>query len=261
MPTFSEIFKACNGAKVKHHEDADEIRQAFFALLCRNGFKRKTSRKNPTRTLVEWYERSRGSSWTSVWYTANHTFMYAACDGADVPYRVDYPLAELLDAVSHLTSLGLIDRTVVLTAERSAAARLEVRKKAADLERRDREARKEIDRKVNERLEAEGVPIAQRVVDYSAYKTDDDDVPLDNLDEIAHHGHIVFRALRDTFYGGRASRDWKSSVLENPTWLDLCVHANAMMLVTCDHHHCFLEGFNVTREEDGIAYAEFATGS
>jgi hypothetical protein len=78
---------------------------------------------------------------------------------------------------------------------------------------------------------------------------------LDNLDEVPIRGKVKFRAGRDEFYGGAASRDYESPVLEDPTWLDLCVHANRMILTTGDEHHCFLEGFAPGRS------FTFATGS
>lgn len=99
------------------------------------------------------------------------------------------------------------------------------------------------------------------VVDYSAYELDKNDLAIDNLDEVAVEGKVRFRAGRDKFWGGKASQDWESPVLENPTWLDLCVHANAMILATNDHHHCFLEGVEITGQDGDVKLAEFSMGS
>jgi hypothetical protein len=84
---------------------------------------------------------------------------------------------------------------------------------------------------------------------------------LDNLDEVSIRGKVKFRAGRDEFYGGAASRDYESPVLEDPTWLDLCVHANRMILTTGDEHHCFLEGFDIVGQDGDVQLAEFAMGS
>lgn len=99
------------------------------------------------------------------------------------------------------------------------------------------------------------------IVDYSAYRDDENDIPIDNLDEISIVGKVRFRMPSDAFYGGGRSRDWESPVLESPTWLDLCVQANDMIRVTRDRHHCFLEGFDVTGQEDGVQIACFSMGS
>lgn len=96
------------------------------------------------------------------------------------------------------------------------------------------------DKRVEEACKAAG---HKRVrVLYSAYKTDKNDEPLDNLDKVAIKGKVVLVADRDTFWGGSKSKSYVSEPLENPTWLQLTVCANAMIRHTRDTHHVFFEG-------------------
>ena len=96
---------------------------------------------------------------------------------------------------------------------------------------------------------------------YSAYKTDKDDVPINNLNEIAATGKVVLIAPRNEFYGGKDSRSYKSPVLENPTWLQVCVYANEMITTTKDKHHVFLEGLDYKKKEGDVKVFEFCMGS
>ncbi len=89
------------------------------------------------------------------------------------------------------------------------------------------------------------------VVSYSAYKSDKNDIPIDNLDEIAVHGKVIFEC--DTY---------QSPVAENPTWLDVCLFAEYMIRETEDYHHVFLEGVHITdRMFDGVPVYGFNMGS
>lgn len=99
------------------------------------------------------------------------------------------------------------------------------------------------------------------LVIFSAYEMDADDVPINNLNDVAFQGRVQFRQARSEYWGGPQGRDWKSPVLENPTWLDLCVQANAMIPVTNDRHHVFLEEIEVVGTEGDIAVAAFRMGS
>jgi len=99
------------------------------------------------------------------------------------------------------------------------------------------------------------------LVEFSAYKSDSNDEPIDNLDEIPFPGKIKLRALADEFYGGSKGKDYESSVLENQTWLDLCYYANKMILTTNDHHHVFLEGIEAVGKDGDVTIFEFIMGS
>lgn len=126
-----------------------------------------------------------------------------------------------------------------------------------------KEAARKIDARVAEAVRAAG---QQLRVDYSASENDENDVPIDNLDEVAVPGKVVLTQERDTFYGGPKSRSYRSVVLENPTWLQVAVCANEMIKVTRDHHHVFLEGLDKKGEErtetgEVITIYEFSMGS
>jgi hypothetical protein len=103
------------------------------------------------------------------------------------------------------------------------------------------------------------------LVVYSAYESDDDgdDAVRDNLDDVAIKAKkAVLIGRRDEFWGGEASRDYRSKAMTNPTWLDVVVCANAMIGVTGDEHHSFLEGVEwVGREQYGLQVYELLMGS
>jgi hypothetical protein len=80
------------------------------------------------------------------------------------------------------------------------------------------------------------------LVFYSAYDSFND-IPIDNLDEIAVEGKVQIQEGRNLFWGGEVSESYTSEIMENPTWLDLAVCANEMIIKTNDHHHIFLEGW------------------
>lgn len=70
-----------------------------------------------------------------------------------------------------------------------------------------------------------------------------------NLDEVAIEGRVMMKTEHQSFFGGMAEenrKDYESEVLENPTWLDLCLCANDMINLTGDNHHIFLEAVHKT---------------
>jgi len=92
---------------------------------------------------------------------------------------------------------------------------------------------------------------------YEAYDYDDEDLPVDNLDQQAHKGRIRFVA-EDPNDG----ETFESETLENPTWLDVARVANQMLIALNDHHHVYLEGFDIVKRPKGdAAIAEFSMGS
>jgi len=97
----------------------------------------------------------------------------------------------------------------------------------------------------------------------STYESDEDDEPINNLDQIAVEGKCVLVGFRDEFWGGEGSRSYRSPVLENPTWLQVCVYANRMIRRTRDLHHVFLEGLERKKKltKEGIPRHEFLMGS
>ncbi len=66
---------------------------------------------------------------------------------------------------------------------------------------------------------------------YSAYTSDDREVPINNLYDLAVEGDALF------VYEG-----YSSGVVHDATWLRLAVLANAAIQFTGDEHHCFFEG-------------------
>lgn len=96
---------------------------------------------------------------------------------------------------------------------------------------------------------------------YSAYETDEEGLPVDNLNEIAVKGKCKFVGFADDFWGGKEAQDYTSPVLTDPTWLDLCYYANEMILTTNDHHHVFLEGVYKIKTKENINTYEFSMGS
>lgn len=101
---------------------------------------------------------------------------------------------------------------------------------------------------------------AEIKLSYSCYETDERGVPIDNLDEIAIEGKAIIIQLSD--YKEENFEDYESPVVENPTWLDMCVLFNQAISKTGDDHHCFLEGvYETSSTRDGIPVYRFATGS
>ncbi len=95
-------------------------------------------------------------------------------------------------------------------------------------------------------------------VDYAAYQTDENDVPIDNLDEVAATGKVRFLAYR---MKETHSKNYRSDILENPTWLQVAVCADRAIKTVRDYHHVFLEGINKLPEsqqtEGGVTLYTF----
>ncbi|MEO5712916.1 MAG: hypothetical protein ABIT37_05450 [Luteolibacter sp.] len=97
------------------------------------------------------------------------------------------------------------------------------------------------------------------VVQFSAYRLDAREMPVDNLDEIAVSGAVQFVQVCDPSWG--EGQDYRSATLTSPTWMEVAAIANEMIGVTGDRQHCFLEGFTRLRSEDGIDVLELDMGS
>ncbi|MEQ8785062.1 MAG: hypothetical protein RIC55_02130 [Pirellulaceae bacterium] len=110
-----------------------------------------------------------------------------------------------------------------------------------------------INGRIAERIEGE------RVVCFSAFPSDDDRLPIDNLDDVPIQGKVIFRAEADDFWG--EGHDYESDVVDSPTWLEVAVLADEMIKTTGDYHHQFLERVRVIDEEDGVKVARFSMGS
>lgn len=97
--------------------------------------------------------------------------------------------------------------------------------------------------------------------EYSAWGKDKRGNPIYNLNEVATKGKVMVVAEGDEFFGGRKSKSYQSSILENPTWLDLYKESHDVMKMTGDEHHCFFEGFRIKEIKNGIKVIELVMGS
>lgn len=124
----------------------------------------------------------------------------------------------------------------------------------------ERKAMDSIQDRVKEYIEAHSDK--SPLVYYSAYPSEDG-VAQDNLDQVAIPGKAILIAEADDFFGGDESHTYESEVVENITWLELCVLCNDMIHTTRDQHHIFLEGVYKTKKKpvDGVPVYEFAMGS
>ena len=98
---------------------------------------------------------------------------------------------------------------------------------------------------------------------YSAYE-DKDGIPIDNLNEIPVPGKVMFVEQGDTFYG--SGKSYRSKILDSPTWLEICVVANEMIIATKDMHHIYLEAVHATpktlfQDNDEVKILRFSMGS
>jgi len=100
------------------------------------------------------------------------------------------------------------------------------------------------------------------MVYYSAYKTSEaTGLQLNNLSQKAISGKVILRQQFDDFWAN-SGEDYQSEVVENPTWLDIAVLADSMILTTNDRHHIFLEGVAPANVKvGGVKVYEFIMGS
>ncbi len=101
---------------------------------------------------------------------------------------------------------------------------------------------------------------------YCAHKSDEHGLPIDNLDDTAVIGKVILVADGDASCPENDSQNYESPVMEDPTWLEICVLANAMIETTNDLDHVYLEGIEEDEEQssqrsDGIQVYRFCMGS
>jgi len=100
--------------------------------------------------------------------------------------------------------------------------------------------------------------IPNRVVQFDAYPDDVD--PLVMIGQVAIQGDVVFRQPANHFFGN--GHEYASAAVHNPTWLDVAVLCNEMLLDTANLHYVYLEGIDGTGEEqDGCPVYRFVMGS
>lgn len=112
---------------------------------------------------------------------------------------------------------------------------------------RENKVQDEIDAMVRERLGRDR-PGREVYTQFSVNQRDQDDVLVNNLLEVAIKGEVVLVSDHDSDERGKR---WKSGVLHDPTWLDLCVLHDDSIHATGDTHHCFLEGVVKLKRKDG----------
>jgi hypothetical protein len=101
----------------------------------------------------------------------------------------------------------------------------------------------------------------ERRVKYAVYEWDENYLPIDNLDNIAEHGRVYFEE-NPTEDPDFPKPVWRSKILENPTWLQLAILANEMMITCGYEEHVYLEGvFEAGEESDGTRRLFFVLGS
>ncbi len=102
-------------------------------------------------------------------------------------------------------------------------------------------------------------------VQFSAYNDD----YTNNLAEVAIEGRVQIVSKKEGFFGMMKvdlREDYKSEIMQDPTWLDLCLCANDMINCTGDNHHIFLEGVHKTGsftldDKSFILIYDFSMGS
>jgi hypothetical protein len=106
------------------------------------------------------------------------------------------------------------------------------------------QAMSQIDEMVKTAIEEAG---DKQQIYYTAYETDQFDVPINNLEEIPVQGKIKFVD---------EDGEWESPILDSPTWLRIVIFANRMVIETEAWYRSF-DDFDITDNQDGIMIAEF----
>ena len=99
----------------------------------------------------------------------------------------------------------------------------------------------------------------------SHYRTDEYGTKYMKRNVVAFQGKCIVTASADDFFGGSASKDYRSRVLENPTWGQLFSCAKAQQKKTLDYHHgffenCYTKGTTIVNGEE-VTVLYLALGS
>ena len=80
------------------------------------------------------------------------------------------------------------------------------------------------------------------------------------MNEVAIEGKAILVSDYDNFWG--EGGNYRSDVVENPTWLDLALLADTAIRTTGDTHHQFFENIREVGEDtDGVSVYRFIMGS
>lgn len=74
-------------------------------------------------------------------------------------------------------------------------------------------------------------------------------------------GPTRVEADADEFWGGKASKPYRSKVMASPTWGDLMKCAAEQAKKTRDQQHVFVEGIEFLRKEGKVTVIRLALGS
>ena len=107
-----------------------------------------------------------------------------------------------------------------------------------------RQAINQIDEMVKIAIEETG---DEQQIYYTAYETDQFDIPINNLEDIPVQGKIKFV---------NASGEWESPILISPTWLEITIFANRMAIETYSWYRSFND-FEIIYNQDDVMIAEF----
>ena len=97
------------------------------------------------------------------------------------------------------------------------------------------------------------------LVRFEAYEKDADGLPVDNLDERVIQGRAQF--MKVNAVKGYGHWDYVSPIQKNPTWMQVCVLANEMLLKTDDRQHVHLEGLELFSYDGKLWQIVFDMGS
>ena len=108
-----------------------------------------------------------------------------------------------------------------------------------------------IDKKISDACKKAGH--SKVLVVYNAYEFDEFDIPIDDLDTVPIKGKITV-IDEGNFWSGVYEDYAKKYIpfkksLFSPTWLELAVAANEMILTTNDTHHKYFE--DIRFDDDG----------
>ena len=145
-------------------------------------------------------------------------------------------------------------KTITYACEEILSLSMDIIDKGATTTSKYKIISRSIDDTINAAIKAKN-PEAKCHVIYSAYDSDENGDPINNLDDIAATGPVVFES--NSYYG----HDFSVRLID-PTWLDVAVVANDMIIETQDFHHIYLEGIMVIRgDHQDVSYATINMGS
>ena len=84
-----------------------------------------------------------------------------------------------------------------------------------------------------------------------------------DMNEVAIEGNVRMVEEVDDFWASESgAKDYRSEVMQSPTWLDIALAADDMINSVKDFHHTFLEGvYFVSEDDDGTLNYRFSMGS